>query len=170
MHKSNTFIKAAVKWNAFSDAPSLSEYRNSQKVQSCKQKIDSCSKKGEEKQGIFPYICFYLLIEEQSVDILHTILFVAKATKNKIFAFYKYVRSLREFDPILHNNRVKLSPRMFRSIVIPCPPTQALLFGSLPLITRLLLRHQMKMQHLLFGMDITVLKKYQNISFENISI
>ena len=25
------------------------------------------------------------------------------ATKNKIFAFYKYVRSLREFDPILHN-------------------------------------------------------------------
>ena len=156
VHKSNTFIKAAVKWNSFSDA--LLRYLNIEihkRFKVANKKLTAALKKGK-KQGIFPYICFYLLIEEQSVDILHTILFVAKATKNKIFAFYKYVRSLREFDPILHNNRVKLSPRMFRSIVIPCPPTQALLFGSLPLITRLLLRHQMKMQHLLFGMDITV--------------
>ena len=67
VHKSNTFIKAAVKWNAFSDAPSLSEYRNSQKVQSCKQKIDSCSKKGEREARNFS-LHLFLLTDRRAIS------------------------------------------------------------------------------------------------------
>ena len=86
-----------MKWNAFFQMLRYLNIEIQQKVQSCKQKIDSCSK----KEGKRMFTLHLFLLTDRSNQRGHFAQYFA--TKNKIFAFYKYVRSLREFDPILHN-------------------------------------------------------------------
>ena len=103
-----------------------SSFLNKKRFKVANKKLTAAWKKGKE---FYTYICFYLLIEAISGYFCAQTYCVCKITKNrerKILHWrYKYVRSLREFDPILHKAKFReLSLFCSRqNIVIPCPPS-----------------------------------------------